>query len=345
MTGSSNSASDGFASRTSAALIKQMLRWRLVRAALLYSGRRGPVLADAVTYRALFSVFAGVLLGFSVAALWLSGNDAAWNAVVSAVNSAVPGLLTTADAPGVVDVADIHAPTGLSVAGIISLLGLIGSALGAIGALRTAMRTIAATTAEDVAWYLVMLRNLALALLIGIAFAAAATLTFAGELIVRSIGEGWGSRAAVSWIVRVLSLLVVFALNAVLIATAFRILSGVRTRLRTLWGGAALGAVALLVLQELSGLFVGGAKSNPLLTSFASLLALLLWLNLSTQVILLSSAFIIVSAQRDNDRVAAKYGAQTLAEAAVQLAEKDVQAATAALRAAQSAAGQQRSPD
>jgi membrane protein len=36
------------------------------------------MLADSVTYRALFSVFAGVLLGFSIAALWLAGNPVAW---------------------------------------------------------------------------------------------------------------------------------------------------------------------------------------------------------------------------------------------------------------------------
>ena len=50
------------------------LRLRLVRAYLVYSGRRGPMLADSVTYRTLFSVFAGVLIGFSFAALWLAGN-------------------------------------------------------------------------------------------------------------------------------------------------------------------------------------------------------------------------------------------------------------------------------
>ncbi|BDZ38666.1 YhjD/YihY/BrkB family envelope integrity protein [Microbacterium suwonense] len=338
MEGSSDSERPGLFARVSATLIRRLLRWRLVRAALLYTGRRGPVLADAVTYRALFSVFAAVLLGFSAAALWLSGNEQAWDAVVSAVDSALPGLIATSDGEGIVDLDVISAPGGLSIAGIVSLIGLVGSALGAIGTLRTAMRTIAGTIAADSAWYLVMLRNLALALLIAVAFAGAAALTFAGDVIVHAIGSGWGSPTAVSWGVRIVSLLVVFALNAVLIGSAFRILSGVRASGRALWSGAALGALALLVLQELSGLFVGGAKSNPLLVSFASLLALLLWLNLSTQVILLSSAFIVVSVQEERDRVAAKYGADTLADAAVRLAEDDVRAATAALRSARSAA-------
>lgn len=331
----------GWLARTSANLIRRLLRLRIVRAALLYGGRRGPMLADAVTYRALFSVFAAVLLGFSAAALWLSRDAAAWSAVVSAVDSAVPGLIATDGENGIVDLGDITAPEGLSVAGVISLVGLIGSALGAIGSMRTAVRTVAGTEHTDVVFYLVILRSVLLALIIGGTFVAAAGLTFAGELIV-----GWiagllgvaGDSALVFWTVRLLSLVVVFALDAVLIAAVFRMLSGVRASAGALWGGALVGAVGLLVLQELSGLFVGGAKSNPLLASFASLLALLLWLNLSTQVILISSALITVSHRERSDRVAERFGAETLPEFALRRAEDDVRAATAALRAAQRAA-------
>ncbi|MEJ1088851.1 YhjD/YihY/BrkB family envelope integrity protein [Microbacterium sp. Mu-80] len=340
------SGSGGFA-RARAALIRWLLRRRLVRAALLYSSRRGPMLADAVTYRALFSVFAGVLLGFSVVGLWLSQNDAAWDAVVGAVDSAVPGLLTTDDSAGIVDPDAIRAPAGLTIAGAISMVGLIGSALGAIGSLRTALRTIAGTVASDIAWYFIILRNLLLAALIGASFAAAAALTFSSELIVGALADALGlhrDSAIAFWTTRVLSLLVVLALNAVLVAAAFRILAGLRVSARSLWGGALLGAVALLVLQELSSLFVGGARANPLLASFASLLALLLWLNLSGQVILLSGAFITVSARQESDRVSARFGADTLAEATLRRAEEDVQSATAALRAAQQAVAEERGP-
>ena len=59
------------------------------------------------------------------------------------------------------------------------------------------------------------------------------------------------------------------------------------------WPGAFYGAIGLTVLQQLSSLFVGGAASNPLLASFASLIALLLWFNLSAQVILIAGAYII----------------------------------------------------
>ncbi len=56
------------------ALIAWALALKPVRAFLLYREHRGPMLADSITYRTLFSVFAGVLLGFSLAALWLADN-------------------------------------------------------------------------------------------------------------------------------------------------------------------------------------------------------------------------------------------------------------------------------
>src|SRR5690606_2753528 len=146
-------------SRVSSAVIARLLRWRLVRAVLRYSGRRGPVLADAVTYRALFSVFAAVLLGFSAAALWLSGDDVAWDAVVHAIDTAVPGLIATSGGEGVVDLDKITAPAGLSITGIVSLVGLIGAALGAISSLRIAIRSVAGTVYADVAFFKVILRN------------------------------------------------------------------------------------------------------------------------------------------------------------------------------------------
>jgi hypothetical protein len=61
--------------------------------------------------------------------------------------------------------------------------------------------------------------------------------------------------------------------------------------------------VGLTVLQQLSGLFVGGATSNPLLVTFASLIALLLWLNLSAQVILIAVAYIFTLVREGEDRV------------------------------------------
>jgi membrane protein len=312
---------------------------RPVRALLVYSGARGPMLADSVTYRTLFALFAGVLLGFSIAALWLSGNRDAWNALVEGVDAAIPGLLD------LVDLDDIQAPAGLSIAGVVSAIGLLGAAIGAVGSLRSALRTIAGITTDDLLIVWVLLRNLLLALGIGAGLAAAAVATFlatAGLTLLTGwlgIPEDVPALGFIAWLV---SALIVFVLDTVVVAVCVAFLSGVRARARTLWTGAMVGGLGLTVLQQLSGLFVGGATSNPLLASFASLIALLLWLNLSSQVILFAAAYIVLGVEEDHDRVHARYGATTFPQFRVRRAERAVQAAADELRAARDAEQKER---
>jgi len=324
-------------------VIAWVLRLKAVRAFLLYSERRGPMLADSITYRALFSVFAGLLLGFSVASIWLAGNPDAWKAILDAIDSAIPGLVGP---NGVVkEPAVLEAPAGLSIAGIISLVALIGAALGAIGSLRTAVRSIAGTVLDDVFFVWVVLRNLALALGIAVAFIAAAAVTFAARIGIDFLTDLLGlpsDSVAAAWGIQLVSLLVVFALDVLLILGVHRLLSGERAPARSIWAGSLLGGVGLLVLQELSSLFVGGATSNPLLASFASLLALLIWMNLSTQVILIACAYITTGAEEARDRVASTEGARTFAQRRVQRARADVMIATKALRTAEKAEAAER---
>lgn len=322
--------------RTIDAGMARVLRWRVARAWLLYAEKHGPALADGITYRALFSVFAAVLLGFSVAGLWLAGNPEALAALVSAVDAVVPGLVGHG---GIVDPADIRAPTGLTIAGVVSLAGLIGAALGAIGSLRVALRTLAGRLADEVLWYGVILRNLGLAAGIAIAFAVTATVTVVSSVGVSSLASLLGAERSdlATWIERILAALIVYALDVVVIAGLFAVLSGVRSPAKVLWSGAALGAVGLLVLQQLSSLFVGGARANPLLASFAALIALLLWLNFSAQVVLLASAWIITGVEDEEDRVTGH--PRSLTELRLDRAERLLVAAQTERDAARTALG------
>ncbi|WP_460723352.1 YihY/virulence factor BrkB family protein [Microbacterium aureliae] len=323
-------------------IIAWMLSLKILRAILLFSERRGAMLADSVTYRALFSIFAGVLLGFSFAALWLAGNPAALQSLVQSVDAVIPGLVGDG---GLIDTSAIQAPAGLTVTGILGTVGLVLAAIGAIGSMRTAIRTIVGITHDDVLFIWVILRNLALAIGIGVALAASAVITYLATFGVGILTGLFGRPAdgpVASVLTAVIGIVVVFALDAAAIAVLFRVLSGIKPPAKALWPGALLGAFGLTVLQQLSGLFVGGASSNPLLASFASLIALLLWVNLSSQVILIASAYIVVGVEESHDRVRAKYGASTFAQRRVRQAESQVQLATEELDKARAAEAAER---
>lgn len=312
-------------------VIAKALTLKPVRAVLLYMEHRGPVLADSVTYRTLFSLFAAVLLGFSLAAAWLSGNPQALRAIVDAVDSVIPGLVGEG---GAIDLSLIREPAGLSIATAISTIALIGAAIGAIGSLRTAIRNIADKLMGDVFFVFVLLRNLLLAVVLGLLLVAGAAASFLGTTFVGTV-NGWlgiSTENPLSEVVTTLvSVLVVFVLDAVVIAVAFLMLSGLKPSLKALLPGALYGAVGLTVLQQLSALFVGGATSNPLLATFGTLIALLIWINLSVQVILLASAYIVTGVDDETDRVRSRYGASTFGQRRVRRAEIAVMVATSEL--------------
>ncbi len=276
-------------------------------------------------------MFAGVLLGFSVAGLFLAGNPAALQALVDAVDATIPGLFSDGGEGGIIDPSSIQAPAGLTVATVLSLVGLVGAAIGAIGSLRAAFRVIGDRVHDDAFFLWVLLRNLLIALAIGGAFVAAAAITFLANAGIGAVSDVLSISeknplAVIS--TRAVSIVIVFALDTLAIALLFRTLSGVRASARALWTGSVLGAVGLIALQQLSSLFVSGAGSNPLLASFASLIALLLWLNLSAQVILIAGAYIITSVDEEGDRVRARHGATTFAQRRVQRAEEGVRVAS-----------------
>lgn len=324
------------------AVIRRVLATKPARAFLLYQEHHGAMLADSVTYRALFSVFAGVFLGFAVAGLWLAGNDEAMAALVSALDSAIPGLVGDG---GLIDPDDLVQPLAFGLTGALALVGLIGTAIGAIGSLRSAIRSLADKPDDTTFFVWVMLRDLALALGFGLALAAAAAVTFfsttALGVVFGWLGVGSGDPVA-SVATRVLSILVIFAIDTLAVAVMVRLLSGLKPSARSLWTGALLGGAGLTVLQVLSSLFVGGASSNPLLASFGSIIALLIWFNFSSQVILIAAAYVITGVDEEQDRVAARFGSPTPAVRRVRRAERRAADAARELTAAREAEAKER---
>jgi membrane protein len=320
-----------------------VLATKPARAVLVYMEHHGPMLADSVTYRTLFSVFAGVFLGFAIGGIWLSGQPDAMEALVATIGAAIPGLVGD---DGLISPDDLIQPLTLSIAGMLALVGLVGAAIGAIGSLRTAFRELGDQPDDQTFFLWVLLRDLALAIGFGAALAVAAAVTFFSTTALETLFGWFGlsrSDSIYDATTRAVSIIVIFTIDTVVIAAMFRVLSGLRPSARALWTGAVLGGIGLTVLQVLSSLFVGGATNNPLLASFGSLIALLLWFNFSSQVILIAGAYIITGIDDEHDRVHARHGAPTLAIRRMQRAERRAAAASAELAAARESVERERS--
>jgi membrane protein len=328
--------------------VKRLIAWVLstkpARVYLLYQERHGAMLADSVTYRTLFSVFAGVFLGFAIAGLWLAGNPEAMDALIDAVNTAIPGLI---GADALIDPDDLVQPLSLGIAGIIAIVGLVATAIGAITSLQTAYRELAGLPNPETFFLWILLRNLAIAIGFGILLGAAAAATFVGTSALGAVFDAVGvaDRSPLAEIgTRAVTIFVTFAIDTVAVAGLFRLLSGLKPSGKSLWVGAIIGGAGLTVLQVLSGLFIGGASNNPLLASVGSIVALLIWFNFSAQVILIAGAYIITSVDEEQDRVAERYGARSMALRRLKRAERRAHDAAAEVQAAKEAVEKELEP-
>ena len=308
------------------------LKLKVVRMFLRYQERRGPILASGLSFQSIFAVFAALWLGFSVAGLVLRANPELSSAFFTTVNTSIPGLIDTGSGKGAVKADQLLQTSILGWSGIIAAAGLLFTGLSWLAAARDAVRSLFDLPGERTNFLLLKLKDFGLAVGFAVVLLISAALsvvsTQALGLVLGWIGIDQQSLTA-SIFGRGLSLLLMLALDAAVLAALFRLLSGLIIPLRRLFAGAVLGAVGLGVLKVLGSALLGGASRNPLLASFAVIIGLLIWFNLVCQVILLTASWIatgmaddgiiadpqIEAERREAERVAAEKVAAEQAEA------------------------------
>jgi len=271
-----------------------------VRVFTHYSQLRGPILASGLAFQGLFAVFAGLWVAFSIAGLVISGNEVAQNAILSTLNNAIPGLIDvdgSGPARGAIDARTLLSAGVFGWTGGIALIGLLITALGWLGSARDAVRTLFELPSPAANFAFLKVRDIVLGVALGVALIVSAVLSVAGTSATSFLLGlvGIGSHAMLVTIVgRVVTLAVMFLLDAAVLAALYRVLSAIRIPLRRLWAGALLGAVGLGVLKVAGSALLGGATRNPLIASFAVLAGLLIFFNFACQVILIAASWIAV---------------------------------------------------
>ncbi|KQW04038.1 hypothetical protein ASC66_16395 [Leifsonia sp. Root4] len=320
---------------TALALVMEL---KPVRAFTRYAESNAPLLAAGMSYQALFAVFAGVYLGFTLAGLWLAANPAVWDALIDLINGFIPGLLSTDGSDdALVDPDDIVQPLTLGISGLIALIGLVFTAIGWIGSTRGAVRQIFRLPGDSTFFLLLQLKDLGLALALGIGLVIAAVVsvfsTSALGLLAESVGASTDS-AAFGLLSQSLGVLIIFVIDTLTLVVLFRVVAGIRIRAGILWRGALLGGGAMTALQLLGGTLLGGAANNPLLASFTALIGVLIWFNLISQLILIVAAWVATGVDDARSAITASVSMRSLAERRVLRAQARVQKAQQELASA-----------
>lgn len=281
------------------ALVARVVKLKPVRVFQHYGTRRGGLLAQGLSYQAIFAVFAAIAAGFSVLGVVLQSRPDLLRALIDVIAANVPGLIDDGSGEGAIDPESLLEAVPFTLTGLIALVLLLFTATGWLSSGREAVRVLfdlpSATLNPVLAW----LKDLGLALAFGAALLLSAALSVLSTTATGSLLDALGideSSPVASAVTTVVGILLMLALDTAILGGFFRVVSGIRIPFRVLWQGTLLGAVALGALKVLGTTLLGGATSNPLLASFAVIIGLLIWFNLICQVILLSASWIAVSA-------------------------------------------------
>jgi membrane protein len=281
-----------------APLVAWIKKLFIVRVLTYYSNAQGSLIASGLAYQAIFAVFAAVWVGFSVVGLVVAGNHSLQQPLIDLLANAVPGLIKDAANPsGAIDAKTLLNAGAFTLSGIIALLSVLVTALGWLSSARTGIRILFGLPQLKTNFVILKLRDLGVGIGLAVLLIISAALSVAGSAATTALLPliGVSSKSIVGAVVgRIVTLAVMFILDAVTLGGFFGVMSGVRLPFRRLVGGALVGAIGLGALKVLGGSLLGVSKHNPLLASFAVILGLLIFFNFVCQVILISAAWIRV---------------------------------------------------
>ncbi|WP_417510763.1 YihY/virulence factor BrkB family protein [Microbacterium sp.] len=298
----------------------------------------GFLLSAGMSYYVLFSLFAVLYVSFAGVGLWLGASSRAIDILIQLVNSYLPGIIGD---PGLLSRKDVEtiaqsSTSLLTITGAVAVGFAAWTAISAITFTRRAIRDIFGLPFDTRSYWLLKARDLLAGVLFGLALLSGAALSILSSWALDSLVDllGWDKS---SWLLsgsgRVLWVVSAFLIDAGALAGLMRFLVGADLRWRFIWPASLLGAAAMVVLQLGAGVLLTRVPSNPLLASFAVIIALLLWCRLLASIVLVAASWIAVTAA-DHD-----HPLEIEDEAAARLAEREalVLAARVRLRRARDA--------
>ncbi|HYQ01595.1 MAG TPA: YihY/virulence factor BrkB family protein [Polyangiaceae bacterium] len=257
-------------------------------------------LAAALAYYTLLSIAPLIVLAVAVTGLAF-GEEAARQHIArelagvvgSGAAEAIQSIAKNARAPG----------TGIfSIA--VGVVVLLFGASGVFGELQGALNTV-----WDVAprpgrgiWGIVKDRFFSFTLVVGVAFlllvslVVSAALTWVGQFFEQTLPGG-----ALVW--QVLNFCISLGVVTALFALMFKTLPDVRIHWRDIWVGSAVTAGLFTLGKLLLGLYLGSAGVSSAYGAAGSIVALVIWVYYSAQVLLLGAEFTEAYARHFGSRI------------------------------------------
>ncbi|WGL51723.1 YihY/virulence factor BrkB family protein [Nocardioides sp. BP30] len=248
--------------------------------------------AGAATYFAFLSFFPIMALAFFVVGWVAKVYPDARQALHHAINDVLPGLVGSGT--GQISMGQIQDAAGA--VGVFGLVGLLYAGLGWLSSLQSALLAVFGTPARERPNFIVAkLRDLATLVVLGLVLLVAVAVTGFVRGFSADVLDAIGISTGLDWLLAVLTVVVGLAANALLFFAMFVLLAHPDLERRSLWKGAALGAVGFEILKQLSGLLLNSARGQPAFQAFGIALILLVWINYFSRLTLYAAAYALTS--------------------------------------------------
>jgi len=260
-----------------------------------YQQHNGQWLAGALAYFTAFAIAPLIIIILEIAALVLGSNRQAMNLIFGYLQrDAGPG----AGAVRQIVTATINESHKGIMAEIISWIILVVAAIGLFNAVQFALNQVWDLTPVKLSiWKAVKQRLagfvalMAISVLLLLSIAVNAVLTGAGGYLTH-VFPGFAT------LLKIADFVISFGVIWVGFAILFEYLPDCHVEWRDVWPGAAITAFLFVVGQFLLGWYLGRAAVSSGFGAFGSLVAFLIWVNYSAQIMLLGAEFTHVYAQR-----------------------------------------------
>jgi len=253
-----------------------------------------------LAYYTLLSIAPLIILAVAVTGLAF-GEDAARQHI----SGELAGVVGSGAAVAIQSIAENAKTPGSGVLSIIfGLTVLLFGASGVFGELQSALNTVwgVAPKPGRGIWGLVKDRFFSFTLVLGVAFlllvslVVSAGLTWVGQVFEQSLPGG-----AVVW--QLLNFGISFAVVTALFALMFKKLPDVHISWRDVWVGAAVTAGLFTLGKFGLGIYLGSAGVASAYGAAGSIVALVIWVYYSAQVLLIGAEFTEVYARRFGSRI------------------------------------------
>ena len=257
-------------------------------------------LAASLAYYTLLSIAPLIILAVAVAGLAF-GEEAARAHISSQLASVVGGGAASA----IQSIAtNAHTPGRGVLSVIVGLVVLLFGASGVFGELQSALNTVwnVAPKPGRGVWGLVKDRFFSFTLVVGVAFLllvsliVSAALAWLGQALAGALPGG-------SAVWQILNFFISLAVVTALFGLMFKTVPDVNIKWREVWVGAAVTAALFTLGKFLLGLYLGGAGVSSAYGAAGSIVALVIWVYYSAQVLLIGAEFTEVYARLSGARI------------------------------------------